>query len=185
MPARTSTRQVIWLVALLAVLAALVVYQVRQFGSHGQAGRPAQAREGSVRVATARDRVAAVPDLRLSALRALASAPEPTIVRNPFRDRPVAPPVLPPVSARAGGAPAIVPQGPPLPPPPPPITLKLVAIIRGAEKPMAALSDGRDVFYGREGEVVEGRYKIIKINVESIDISYVDGRGQRRLGLTG
>jgi hypothetical protein len=185
MPAKTSTRQVIWLVALLAALAVLLVYQVRQFGPRGEAGRPAQAGQGSVRVATARDRAAAVPEPSLSALRALASAPEPAIVRNPFRDRPVAPPVLPPSSARPGGAVAIAAQGPPLPPPPPPITLKLVAIIRGAGKPMAALSDGRDVFYGREGEVVEGRYKIIKINVESIDISYVDGRGQRRLGLTG
>jgi hypothetical protein len=57
--------------------------------------------------------------------------------------------------------------------------------VQGSGRPIAALTDGRDVFYGREGDVVEGRYRIIKINVESIDISYVDGRGQRRIGLTG
>jgi hypothetical protein len=57
--------------------------------------------------------------------------------------------------------------------------------VQGSGKPIAALSDGKDVFFGSEGDVIEGRYKIIKVNVESIDIAYVDGRGQRRLGLSG
>jgi hypothetical protein len=47
------------------------------------------------------------------------------------------------------------------------------------------LTDGKDVFFGREGDIIEGRYKIVRVNVESIDISYADGRGQRRLGLSG
>jgi hypothetical protein len=133
-------------------------------------------------VAAARDRAAAVPELRLAALKALAATPDPTIGRNPFRERPVAPPIP---AGRTGAAEFVGPVPPPPPPPPPPITLKLVGIVRGSGRPIAAVTDGRDVFYGREGDVLEGRYKIIKINVESIDISYVDGRGQRRIGLTG
>jgi hypothetical protein len=57
--------------------------------------------------------------------------------------------------------------------------------VQGSGRPIAALTDGKDVFFGREGEIIEGRYKIVKVNAESIDISYVDGRGQRRIGLTG
>ncbi len=183
MPARTPAKEAIALAVLLVVLAAVVIYQLRNFGASGGPGRPAQARPESSRTAAARDRAAAVPDVRLLALKALASAPEPSIGRNPFREKPPAPPA--PLAGAAAADSVVGPQPPPQPPPPPPITLKLVAIVRGSGLPIAALTDGRDVFYGREGEVIEGRYRILKINVESIDISYVDGRGQRRIGLTG
>jgi hypothetical protein len=166
------------LVALVAVLVAVVAYQMRNDGLPATSGQPAQGRPDSSRSAVARDRAASAPELRLSALHALAATPLPPIRRNPFSERPI---VLPPPK------PVVAPSPPGSlgPPPPPPITLKLVGIVQGAGRPIAALSDGRDVFFGREGDVVEGRYKIIKINVESIDISYIDGRGQRRLGLIG
>jgi hypothetical protein len=185
MPARTPAKETIALSVLLVVLVAVVVFQFRNMGAAGAGRPPAQARPESSRVAAARDRAAAVPELRLSALKALAATPDPTIGRNPFRERPVPPPV--PVGRSGPGQTAafVGPVPPPPPPPPPPITLKLVGIVRGSGQPIAALTDGRDVFYGREGDVLEGRYKILKINVESIDISYVDGRGQRRIGLTG
>jgi hypothetical protein len=181
MPAKASTREVVVLAVLLVVLAAVVIYELRTGGAPRAAGAAVHARTDSSRVATARDREAAVPEVRLSALRSLASMPVPALGRNPFVERPVPPPAPPPPGRGAAGA-VLLPAGPP---PPPPITLRLVAIVQGSGRPIAALSDGREVFYGREGDVVEGRYKIIKINVESIDISYLDGRGQRRLGLTG
>jgi hypothetical protein len=102
--------------------------------------------------------------------------------RNLFREKPKPPPPAPKVAPPPPPDPN---APPPPPPPPPPITLKLIGIVQGSGKPIAALSDGKDVFYGREGDIIEGRYKIIKVNVESIDIAYVDGRGQRRLGLSG
>ena len=181
MPAKTPAKESIALAVLLVILAVIVIYQVKSFSVPGVAGGQPQARPESSRVAAARDRAAAVPELRLAALRALAATPAPTISRNPFREKPVAPPVVP---GRPGPGADVEPVGPPPPPPPPPITLKLVAIVRGSGRPIVALTDDRDVFYGREGDVVEGRYKIIKVNLESIDISYVDGRGQRRIGLT-
>jgi hypothetical protein len=46
-------------------------------------------------------------------------------------------------------------------------------------------SDGHDVFFGREGEVIEGRYKILRIGIESVEVSYADGRGRQRIPLTG
>jgi hypothetical protein len=47
------------------------------------------------------------------------------------------------------------------------------------------LSDGRDQFYGREGDIIDGRYRIVRIGVESVDMTYVDGRGARRIPLSG
>jgi hypothetical protein len=47
------------------------------------------------------------------------------------------------------------------------------------------LSDGRNVFYGREGDIIEGRYRILRIGVESIEMTYVDGGGQQTIRLTG
>ncbi len=182
MPARTPSREALLLAALVVALVAVVVYQFRGQGIPVGSGQPSSVRLDPVRAAAARDRVASVSDVRLFALKARTSTPVTPVGRNPFREPPKAPPAPP-----AGAASARAPDANLLPVPstPPPITLKLVAIVQGAGRPVAALSDGRDVFYGREGDVIEGRYKIIKINVESIDISYVDGRGQRRLGLTG
>jgi hypothetical protein len=81
-----------------------------------------------------------------------------------------------------------VPPGPPQPAPPPPITLKFIGIIESTERAqkIAILSDGRTVpFYGREGDIIEGRYRILKIGVESVELAYVDGRGRQTIRLTG
>ena len=47
------------------------------------------------------------------------------------------------------------------------------------------LSDGRDVYYGRDGEVVDGRYRIVRIGNDSVEMTYVDGRGRQTLRLPG
>ena len=72
--------------------------------------------------------------------------------------------------------------------PPPPIPLKFIGIVDvpGQSKKIAALTDSKgSVFHGMEGETVEGRYKILKIGVESIEMSYIDGRGRQTIRLTG
>jgi hypothetical protein len=76
---------------------------------------------------------------------------------------------------------------PPPPPPPPPITLKFIGLLT-AEKGVgrvAVLSDGKYVFYGREGDVIEGRYRVVKIGEESIQMEHVDGRGRQTIRLSG
>lgn len=50
---------------------------------------------------------------------------------------------------------------------------------------LAVLSDGRSVFYGHEGEVIDGRFKIVRIGVESIEMMYADGRGRQTIRLSG
>ena len=83
-----------------------------------------------------------------------------------------------------GPAPVAVPQGPP---PPPPITLRFIGILNAAStSKIAVLSDGKgNVFYGREGETIDGRYRIDHIGVESIDMAWTDGRGHQVIRLSG
>ena len=51
---------------------------------------------------------------------------------------------------------------------------------------IAILSDGRNApFYGKEGAIIEGRYRILKIGVESVELAYADGRGRQTIRLTG
>jgi hypothetical protein len=181
MPAKPPRRQVLLLAGLLVVLAlVLVTYTFR--GTAGQAPEQATGAQAiPARAAAARDRAESVPGIRLSALSADRTVPTEN-GRDLFREKPKPPPPPP----RVVPPPPPDPNAPPPPPPPPPpITLRLIGILQGSGRPVAALTDGKDVFFGREGDVIEGRYRIVKVNVESIDIAYVDGRGQRRLGLSG
>ena len=107
--------------------------------------------------------------------------------RDLFRFKTRAAPPVPRVAERPVAVnPA--PTGPPPVPPLPPIALKFIGIVQqGEQSPkIAILSDGRHVpFYGREGDIIEGRYKILRIGVESIDMSYIDGRGRQTIRLSG
>ena len=52
---------------------------------------------------------------------------------------------------------------------------------------MVTLKDpaGNAVFQAFEGDVVDGRYRIVKVGSQSVVVSYVDGSGQRTIGMTG
>jgi len=116
--------------------------------------------------------------------------PEPEAsTRNPFRFKPAPPPPPPqPTAWTKVPTPETVASGPPPPPPLPRIALKYIGDMADPRKPggrIAILSDGRSVYHGREGEVVEGRYQILKIGVESVDLAYLDGRGRQTIRQTG
>ncbi len=172
-------RQAILLASLLGLLAVVLVYQFWWTRGPAAPARPG-ARPGA-RTAQG-DLTAEVPDVHLEALNADRPAPA-DHRRNLFRDEPEPPPPPPPAIG-AGRRPAVqpVPTGPP---PPPPITLKFVGVVHAGGRAVAVLSDGRDILYGREGEVVDGQYLIHKINVETIEVSYPDGSGRRVIRLTG
>jgi hypothetical protein len=78
-----------------------------------------------------------------------------------------------------------VPSGPP---PPPPIPLKFIGTVEAPSqsKRLAALVDslGR-AFQGGEGDVIAGQYRIVKIGTESIEMTYLDGRGRQTIRLSG
>ena len=78
------------------------------------------------------------------------------------------------------------PLGPPVAPPPAPISLKFIGILTETTAGrMAVLSDGKFVYHGREGDIIEGRYRIVKIGEESIQLEYADGRGRQTIRLSG
>ena len=39
--------------------------------------------------------------------------------------------------------------------------------------------------HGKEGDIIDGRYRILKIGTESIELVYLDGRGKQTIRLTG
>jgi hypothetical protein len=128
-----------------------------------------------------------VPDVQLEALEAERPAPGDSS-RNVFEFQaalpeplvsPAPPPVAPPASS---GSPTASPASPMAP-----IALKFIGIIEAPDRggKIAVLSDSRGVYHGREGEIVEGRYRILKIGTESIEIAHVDGRGRQTIRLTG
>ncbi len=80
----------------------------------------------------------------------------------------------------------VTPVGPVGPPPPPPIAVRFIGIVsRRDVGKVAVLSDGKNVYYGREGEIVDGRWRIVSIGEESLQIEHADGRGRQTLRLTG
>jgi hypothetical protein len=124
--------------------------------------------------------------VRLDKLEAPAPDPGDT-ERNPFRFRPKPPPPQPPEEpVKPKPFEPLEPTGPPPPPQPPPIPLKFIGVTEapGIGK-IAALTDCRNTFQGKEGETVEGRYRIVKIGLESLVIEYVDGKGRTTLRMSG
>jgi hypothetical protein len=93
---------------------------------------------------------------------------------------------------RASGPPREVPPPPaftaPGPPPLPPIPFKFIGLVEGASsaRRIAVLSDSKGlVVHGSEGTIIDGRFRILSIGPESIDIAYADGRGRQTLRLSG
>jgi hypothetical protein len=131
-----------------------------------------------------------VPIVKLEGL--AAARPEPvTSGRNPFRveaarpaprspapdvDRPITFSPAPAANTSATGPPSVR-----------PIPLKFIGLVnRSADQlRIAILSDGRFVHYGRAGDIVDGRYRIVRIGEESIELEHVDGRGRQTLRLSG
>ncbi len=83
----------------------------------------------------------------------------PTPVQGPFKQKPQPTP----------------PPGPPPIPPPPPINLRYFGFANNSGSPVrkAFLSNGDDVFVAAEGDIVNRRYKILRINPTSIEIQDV------------
>jgi hypothetical protein len=155
-------------------------------GSAAPASRPAPGAQAAPGAAGQSGMTA--PDVHLESLDAKWPKPG-TVERNLFRFKPKAPPPAPPAPPRQAQQPVTTaPAPPPGPPPLAPITLKFIGIIESPTngRKIAVLSDGRNPpFQGVEGDIIEGRYRILKIGVESIEIAYADGRGRQTIRLTG
>lgn len=74
---------------------------------------------------------------------------------------------------------------PPPPPPPPPITLKFFGFAnRPGETKKVFLSQGEDVFIAAEGDIVDRRYRVVRISPNSVDVEDVLNNNRQSLPLT-
>ncbi len=75
-----------------------------------------------------------------------------------------------------------VPQGPP---PPPPINMKFIGFAsKPGEQKKIFLMQNEDVFVATEGEIVNRRYKIVKINPNNVEIEDVLNTNHQSIPLT-
>jgi len=169
----------------VAVLLALAIWMQSGAAPDSPATAPARAR--TARAAADEAATQPVPPLKLESLKALRGEPSGT-ERNPFRFQPkVAPPPQPVAAPVVEMSPApVLPPVPTGPPPPPPIALKFIALVERANGvKWAVLSDGKVTMYGRDGDSIDGRYRIVKIGAESVEVTHLDGRGRQVIRLTG
>jgi hypothetical protein len=181
--AANSRRQVVVLGALGVLLVGVLYYDL----APGEAPAPIRARRPVTAARSAQGASVAVDPVRLDVLER--TRPEPGEGdRDPFTFEARRPPATA-SSATAQSEVARVPNPvatPPGPPPVPPITLRFIGILNAAStSKIAVLSDGKNVFYGREGETIDGRYRIDHIGVESIEMAWSDGRGRQVIRLSG
>ena len=178
--ATERSRQIV-LGVLVIVLVAVIV---KMWPGTSAAPAPTSNRAGNSSTPRAPQAEApSAPAVHLDALNAERPQPEP-VQRNLFRFKPKAPPPPPPQPPPPPVAPVIT--GPPPPPPVPPIPLKFIGTLERNGQKIAILSDATGhVAYGPEGATIDGRYRIIRIGAESIELAYVDGRGRQTIRFTG
>ena len=185
-----SVRTRAWVLGVLAVaLVALVAYQMWPEKTVAPPAPPAAARRtGAARSAAARGELdPAELKVRLEAL----EAKPPDFgdgKRNPFRFQPPPAPPAPPPGSLAPVKPVDTgpPPPPPGPPPPPPIPLKFMGTVEKPGLTLAALTDCKGFSYAaREGELIDGRYRLVKIGVESVILEYSNGTGRMTVRKSG
>jgi hypothetical protein len=118
------------------------------------------------------------PTLRYDWLKASEDTKYQGAGRNIFRAEVEIPKPVVPVRVAA----PIVPQGPP---PPPPINLKFFGFANKPGEPRKIfLSQGEDVFIAGEGDIVDRRYKILRITPVSVEVEDVLNNNRQSIPLT-
>ncbi len=127
------------------------------------------------------------PRLRLDLLKGSEDTEYKGAGRNIFRAEaePVIPnPVVTPIVPKHDDTTAQADNIPPPPPPPPPINLKPFGLLnRPGEPRQVFLLQNDDVFVAKEGDVVNRRYKIVKINNNSVEIQDLLGNNTQTIPL--
>ena len=172
------------LIPLLVVLLGGGAYVTKPWSSD----QPAPARQQApASGAAAQGASGPVADVRLDLLTATGGDAA-TITRNPFRFQQRAVPASTTVRRAAPRPEFTAPPAPTGPPPPPPITLRFIGLIEAPPRTgrVALLSDGRGgLMHGREGDTVDGRYRLLRVGTDSIEMAYMDGRGRQTIRLSG
>jgi hypothetical protein len=68
----------------------------------------------------------------------------------------------------------------------PPIPLKFIGFFGSPQLKIVALRDpAGHVDYGGEGSIIGGRYRVLRIGEESVELAYLDGSGRQTIRLSG
>jgi hypothetical protein len=185
-------RQYILLGALVTILGGTLAFQLSGDDTAGTTPRPSN--QASRRAADAKDALAleTVVDVGIERLSAERDALQP-VERNPFRFRPrPAPPPPPPTRVVPRPVTAVAPPAPAGPPPPPPIPLRYIGFAEPERSPagpvvrFGVFSDGKGmVANAKEGDILEGRYRVLRVGTDSAELVYLDGRGRQTITLKG
>jgi len=134
--------------------------------------RPGARKTGPVVLAQSLD-----PTVRIDLLKSSEDVTYKGAGRDIFQNQPEPPPIpktIKPVIAT-----------PQAPPPPPPIPLKFYGFSGNKSGPKQVfLSKGDDIFIAKEGQIVDRRYKILKIGPNSVEVEDVLTNNRQTLPLT-
>lgn len=102
--------------------------------------------------------------------------------RNIFLAQEIPQPIAPGATDHPQNVP---PPPPPGPPPPPPINLKFFGFAnKPGETKKVFLSQGEDVFIAAEGDIIDRRYKILRITPLSVEVEDVLTNNRQSIPLT-
>jgi hypothetical protein len=88
-------------------------------------------------------------------------------------------PIVPPVQQKE------MDNGPPPPPAPPPINLSFFGFAsRPGEAKKIFLAEGSDIFIAGEGQIVDRRYKVLRISADAVEIEDVLNNNRQSIPLT-
>jgi len=135
-------------------------------------GKPGARKTGPVVLAQSLD-----PTLRMDLLKTSEDMTYKGSGRDIFQNQPEPPPIPKPVKP-------VMPEVQ-TPPPPPPIPLKFYGFSGTKSGPKQVfLSKGDDIFIAKEGQIVDRRYKIVKIGPNSVEVEDVLTNNRQTLPLT-
>lgn len=121
------------------------------------------------------------PELRFDWLKASEDTKYQGNGRNIFRAQEV---VIPKPIAKPTKVEPVV-QQPTGPPPPPPITLKFFGFAnRPGESKKVFLEQGEDIFVASEGDIVDRRYKVLRIGPTFVEVEDVLNNNRQSIPLT-
>jgi hypothetical protein len=126
------------------------------------------------------------PRLRLDLLKSSEDVTYAGTGRNIFLSYDEEPIPKPVADARTDKANApLLNQAPTGPPPPPPITLKFFGFASKPGQPKRVfLAEGQDVFIAGEGDIVDRRYKVLRIGPTSIELQDVLNNNRQSIPIT-
>jgi hypothetical protein len=136
-------------------------------------GKPGARKNGPVVLAQSLD-----PTLRFDLLKSSEDVTYKGSGRDIFSSQPP-PPEIPQTNT------PVINTGPPPPPPPPPIPLKFYGFSGNKGGPKQVfLSKGDDIFIAKEGQIIDRRYRILKIGPNSVEVEDVLTNNRQTLPLT-